>query len=1026
MTFTDIFVRRPVLATVVSLLILVLGLRAVFSLPVLQYPRTQNAVVTVTTTYPGADPDVVAGFITTPLEGAIAQANGIDYMVSSSASSSSIITVNLRLNWDSGKALTEISAKVNSVLNQLPSGAEQPVLALKVGQTVDAMYIGFRSDLLEPNQITDYLVRVVQPKLQSLEGVQTAEILGAKKFALRAWLDPLKLAAYQLTATDISVALANNDYIAGIGSTKGQMIQIDLTASTALHSVDEFRELVVKQAGGAVVRLKDVAEVSLGADDYDTSMMFGGKRSIAVGIQVAPTANLLDVIGRVRAAFPAIHDQLPEGLEGLILYDSTEFVNASIDEVVKTLVEALAIVTVVVFVFLGSWRSVLIPVVAIPLSLVGAFTMMLMFGFSINLLTLLALVLAIGLVVDDAIIVVENVERHLAEGSRPFDAAIQAARELAGPIVVMTVVLVAVYVPLGFQGGLTGALFTEFAFTLVGAVTISAIVALTLTPMMAAHFLVPHAELGRFDRRMVDAIDVVMTGVTDRYRRFLTGTLNYLPVTAVFAALVLSSIAFLYVGSKSELAPEEDQGFILGLATPPANATLQQRQLYNKSISDQILAFPETETVFEINMPTQTIFGHVLKPWNERAATVAAIQPRDQAVFDGSAGLKVVAFSPPALPGADGLPLQLVIATTDGFERLSEISDLFQRKALETGRFIFLDNDLKLDKKQATVVIDRDKTAQLGLKLSDVGGALGALVGGGHVNWFSLAGRSYKVIPQVMQRYRLTADQLLDSHVRASDGSMVPLRTIASVVEKTVPESLNHFQQTNSATIGGVAFPGVTTGEALETMRAVAKDVLPSGYTIDYGGPSRQFVQESSGMVTTFLFAILIIFLTLAAQFESFRDPVIILVSVPMSIAGALIFIFLGIGGASINIYTQVGLITLIGLISKHGILMVEFANEQQDHGRSKHDAIIAAATIRLRPILMTTAAMVLGVVPLIMATGAGAVSRFAMGLVIATGLAIGTLFTLVVVPAFYMMIGTDRQKAKSMVPTDRTTVAAH
>ncbi|WP_333825478.1 efflux RND transporter permease subunit [Pinisolibacter sp.] len=1026
MTFTDIFIRRPVLATVVSLLILVLGLRAVFSLPVLQYPRTQNAVVTVTTIYPGADPDVVAGFITTPLEGAIAQANGIDYMSSTSTSSVSTITVNLRLNWDSGKALTEINAKVNSVLNQLPNGAEQPVLSLKVGQTIDSMYIGFRSDILEPNQITDYLVRVVQPKLQSVEGVQTAEILGAKRFALRAWLDPQRLAAHQLTAADVSAALVNNDYIAGIGSTKGQMIQVNLTASTALHSVAEFRDLVVKQVGGAVVRLKDVGEISLGADDYDTSMIFGGKRSIAIGIQVAPTANLLDVIGRVRDAIPAIRAQLPEGLEGIVLYDSTDFVNSSIAEVIRTLLEALAIVTVVVFLFLGSWRSVLIPVIAIPLSLVGTFTMMLIFGFSINLLTLLALVLAIGLVVDDAIIVVENVERHLAEGMAPFGAALSAARELAGPIIVMTVVLVAVYVPLGFQGGLTGALFTEFAFTLVGAVTVSAVVALTLTPMMSAHLLVPHARLGRFDRKVVDTIDVVMSWVTTRYRRMLTGSIDYLPVTAVFAALILTSIGFLYVGSKSELAPDEDQGIVIGFATPSANGTLQQRQLYNKGISDRLLAVPETQTVFELNLPSQTIFGHVLKAWDQRSRTAMALLPGDQAIFDGNAGLKTVAFLPPALPGANGLPIQFVIGTTNDFDQLAEVSNLFQQAALKTGRFIFLDNDLKIDKKQSTVLIDREKTAQLGLKLSDVGGALGALIGGGHVNWFSLAGRSYKVVPQVMQRYRLTADQILDTYLRAGDGSMITLRTVASVVDKTVPESLNHFQQVNSATIGGVAFPGVTTGEALEALQQIAKEVLPQGYTIDYGGPSRQFVQESSGMVATFLFAILIIFLALAAQFESFRDPVIILVSVPMSIAGALIFIFLGIGGASLNIYTQVGLITLIGLISKHGILMVEFANEQQEHGLSKHDAIIEAAAIRLRPILMTTAAMVLGVVPLIMATGAGAVSRFAMGLVIATGMSIGTIFTLLVVPAFYMMIAADRSKAKDTAEREGNMVIAH
>lgn len=1030
MTFTDIFIRRPVLATVVSLLILVFGLRAIFSLPILQYPRTQNAVVTVTTTYPGADPDVVAGFVTTPLEGAVAQANGIDTMTSTSVSGVSTITVNLRLNWDSGKAMTEINAKVNSVLNQLPSGTQQPILTLKVGQTIDSMYIGFRSDVLEPNQVTDYLVRVVQPRLQSLEGVQTAEVIGAKKFALRAWLDPDRLAAYQLTASDVATALTANDYIASVGATKGQMVQVDLTASTALHSVGEFRDLVLKQSGGAVVRLRDVAEVTLGADDYDSAINFGGKQAIAIGIQTAPDANLLEVIGRVRAVYPSIRDALPTGIESAILYDSTEFVNASIEEVVSTLFEAIAIVTVVVFLFLGSWRSVLIPVVAIPLSLIGTFTMMLMFGFSINLLTLLALVLAIGLVVDDAIIVVENIERHLAEGATPLEAAIAAARELASPIIVMTVVLVAVYVPLGFQGGLTGSLFIEFAFTLVGSVTISAIVALTLTPMMGSRVLVPHARLGRLDRKMVDAVDRVLGGLTERYRRLLGGALEYKPVTVVFSVLVLISIGFLYVGSKSELSPEEDQGFLMGMASSASNATLQQRQAFAKPLVDGLLAYPETETVFEIDSTAQTIFGHVLKPWNARKADSAAIQARDQALYDSNAGLKTVAFNPPSLPGASGLPIQVVVTTTAGFDRLAEVSNQLLAGAVATGRFIFLDNDLKIDKKQSTVHIDRDKTAQLGLKLSDVGGALGSLVGGGHVNWFSLVGRSYKVIPQIMQRYRLTADQILNTQIRAADGSMVPIRTVATIVDETMPQSLNHFQQANSATISGVAYPGVTTGEALDAIREVAASVLPAGYSLDFAGTSRQFVQESSGMVNTFLFAILIIFLTLAAQFESFRDPIVILVSVPMSIAGALLFIFIGIGGASLNIYTQVGLITLIGLISKHGILMVEFANEQQQkHGLSKHDAIIAAATIRLRPILMTTAAMVLGVVPLIIATGAGAASRFAMGLVIATGLSIGTLFTLFVVPAFYMLIAQGHAEGDAVerahAPRDATAEIA-
>ena len=525
MKFTDIFIRRPVLATVVSLAILVLGLRAAGTLPILQYPRTENAVVTVTTLFPGADPAVIAGFITTPLENAIAQANGIDDMTSRSQPGVSTITVNLRLNYDPDKALSQIQTKISSVLNQLPPGTLQPVLSVTVGQTIDAMYIGFYSTVLKPNQLTDYLVRAVQPKLQAVAGVQNAEILGGKNFALRAWLDPAKLAAYGLTASDVAKALADNDYISGLGTTKGQMVQVNLAASTGLHSLEQFRDLVVKQSGGAIVRLKDVANVSLGSDDYDSEVSFDGKEAVYIGIQVAPGANLLDVIKGVRAALPGIEAALPQGITGTVVYDSTAFVNSSINEVVRTLIEAMLIVTVVVFLFLGSPRSSLIPIIAIPLSLVGTFTMMLIFGFSINLLTLLALVLAIGLVVDDAIIVVENVNRYLEEGMRPVPAAIAAARQLGGPIIAMTVVLVAVYVPVGFQGGLTGALFTEFAFTLVGAVTISAIVALTLSPMMCSRLLGSAGGGSRsWEARLAGFIDRRFAGLRRAYERRLSGS----------------------------------------------------------------------------------------------------------------------------------------------------------------------------------------------------------------------------------------------------------------------------------------------------------------------------------------------------------------------------------------------------------------------------------------------------------------------------------------------------------------------
>ncbi|WP_420133254.1 efflux RND transporter permease subunit [Rhodopseudomonas sp.] len=1005
-SFTDIFIRRPVLAIVVSLMILVLGLRAMSGMPILQYPRTQNAIVTVTTSYPGADPDVVAGFITQPLENAVAQANGIDYMTSTSTTGTSTISINLRLNYDTGKALTEINTKVNSVLNQLPSGTQQPVLTVKIGQTIDSMYIGFRSDVIDSNQITDYLLRVVQPKLQAVEGVQTAELLGSKTFAMRAWLDPIRLAAYGVTASEVATALTNNDYIASLGNTKGQMVQVNLTASTSLHSVDEFKKLIVKQANGAIVRLQDVANVTLGADDYESATMFNGRQSVYIGIQIAPTANLLDVIKGVRASLPALEQQLPNGLTMGVIYDSSEFVNSSIDEVIHTLVEALVIVTLVVFAFLGSWRSVLIPVIAIPLSLIGTFLMMLVFGFSINLLTLLALVLAIGLVVDDAIIVVESVNHHMEEGMTARQAAFAAARQLANPIIAMTVVLIAVYVPIGFQGGLTGALFTEFAFTLVGAVTISAIVALTLTPMMSANMLKPvdHAG-GDLESRMVLAVDRVMGRVTAAYSRSLTGALNFLPVIAVFAVLVLSSVYWLYTSSQSELAPEEDQGIILAQSVSAPDATLQQKLLYTQQAYETFKKHPETEAVFQVEAQSTSIAGWVLKPWDQRRATTKTLQPMIQQELNEIAGQKIVAFQQSPLPGSNGLPMQIVIGTSDGFDKLNGVADKFMQDALNTGLFIFLNNDLKIDQPRASVVIDREKTSLLGLKMSDVGAALSSLLGGGYVNYFSLDGRSYKVIPQVKQEARLNTDQVLDYYIRASDNTMVPLSTVARIQKKTVPESLNHFQQVNAATIAGVVAPGVTTGDAITALRDLAKRTLPAGYTIDFGGASRQYVQESGGFVTTFAFALIVIFLSLAALFNSFRDPVVILLSVPMSLAGALIFISLGIGGASINIYTQVGLTTLMGLISKHGILMLEVANEEQIAGKSKRDAIVAAATLRLRPILMTTAAMVLGVIPLIIASGAGASARYNLGLVIGTGLAIGTLFTLYVVPAAYVLM---------------------
>jgi multidrug efflux pump len=1009
MNFTDVFIRRPVLASVISLLVLLVGLRSFGLLTVREYPQMSNAQVTVTTAYPGASAELVRGFITSPLESAIAEANGIDYLESTSVQGESIITAQLVLNYDPTKALTEITTKVNSVRNQLPPAAELPTLDIQVGQTTDDMYIGFYSDVLKSNQITDYLLRVVQPKLATLPGVQKAEVLGAHRFAMRIWLKPDRMAALGVTPSDVSEVLAANNYLAGVGQTKGSMISVSFTASTDLHSAKEFRDLIVKHSGGTLVHLGDIADVELGSETYDTVVQFNGKSATFIGIQSAPNANSLDVIKRVRATLPGIRAQLPSGLQLDVPYDATEYINDSIHEVVKTLAEALSIVIVVIFLFLGSMRAVVIPVVTMPLSLIGAGMIMLALGFSINLLTLLAMVLAIGLVVDDAIIVVENIERHVHEGMRPFDAAIRGARELGSPIIAMTITLVAVYAPIGFVGGLTGSLFTEFAFTLAGAVLISGLIALTLSPMMCSKLLKSAQKKG-----FAHFLDTTFDGIRNAYRRTLHGTLDYRPVTLVFAVAVLVSCFFLFQSTRKELAPTEDQGLILAIANASADANIDQTMLYTKEITKIFQSFPETGAIFQLNGASgggaaatgnSAISGMVLKPWNERARSQMQLLPIVQGKLNGISGLQIAAFPRPPLPGAGhGLPVQFVVGTTESELALDKASQALLHAARTSGRFAFVNTDLKYDLPQVRIVIDRAKAAQMGLDMQQVGSDLASMLGGNYVNYFSIAGRSYRVIPQVQRVARLNPDQLDSYYVRASDGQMIPLSTIVSLQRQVVPEQLKRFQQLNSATISAVLAPGVSMGEALDYLKSAAARILPQGYGVDYAGQSRQYVQEGSALVLTFFFAIIVIFLVLAAQFESFRDPLIMLVSVPMSISGALIFLTLGF--ATVNIYTEVGLITLIGLISKHGILIVQFANQlQMEEGLDRREAVEKAAAIRLRPILMTTAAMVMGVLPLILASGPGAVSRFDMGLVIASGMAIGTLFTLFVVPAMYTVL---------------------
>lgn len=1031
MRFTDIFIQKPVLATVVSLFILLFGVRAVFDLNVRQFPEVQNAVVTISTAYIGADADLVQGFITTPMEREVAEAEGIDYLVSTSRAGISIVEAHLELDYDPNEALTQISAQVDKIRSDLPSESEDPVVDLSVGQDVAAMYMSFYSEHLSNNQTTDYLIREVQPELATVNGVQRAEILGAQSFAMRAWLDADRMASFGVTGRDVREALQRNNVLSAVGQTRGSMVGLDLTADTDLNRPEEFEQLILFEADGDLVRLGDVAEIELGSENYDTSVRFNGQAATFVGIELAPDANALDVIAEVRDVFDErILPRLPSGLEGEIVYDSTDYIQSAIDEVLLTIGLALVIVLVVIYLFLGSLRSVLIPAVAVPLSLVGTFMLMLLMGFSLNLLTLLAMVLAIGIVVDDAIIMLENISRHIEEGMSRMDAAIRGARELAWPIVAMSTTLVAVFLPLGFIGGLTGTLFVEFAFTLAATVVISGIVAITLSPMMCSKILRDGSVEKR--GRIESWLDARFEGLQQRYQRRLHGALNDRSTIAVFGAIVLVSCYFLFVTSQTELEPPEDQGFAFSIMEGDAYMGLDWLER-NTALTDRYFdEIPELENIFIVNgfgggpgiagASNQALGGFVLAPWDQRDRdTETILQDELQPRLDRIPALDVFAVQPPQLPTpGDGTPVGVVLGSTGSFEELEQFASEIMDRAMATGRFIFMDTDLDFDQPQVDLKIDRERAAQLGIDMATLNADLATMLSGGFAGRFAMENRSYRVIPQVQRSERLNPEQLEELFTRTRDGEPVPLSSVVTLEESVRPRSLKRFQQLNAVTLSGVPRPGVTLGEALEIVDAIAADVLPSDVSVDYAGQSRQLKSEGGGLVVTFFFALLVIFLVLAAQFESFRDPLIILTTVPMSIAGALIFISLGV--TSLNIYTQVGLLTLIGLIAKHGILIVEFANQLQRQGRTLREAIEEAASLRLRPILMTTAATVVAMVPLLTASGAGAGSRFAMGLVIASGMAIGTLFTLFVVPAIYLYLARDHQAGGGAEPVSAAT----
>jgi len=1034
-SFTDLFIRRPVLAIVVNLLILIAGVQAWHSLNIRQYPRSENSTVSISTVYVGASAELVRGFITTPLEQAIASADGIDYVQSKSLQGFSLINARLKLNYEPTKALADITAKVNQVRNDLPPEAEVPSISVQSADTQYASaYLSFASDILTQAEITDYLTRVVQPRLASVAGVQRAEILGARTFAMRIWLKPDRMAAFHISPAQVRQVLAANNFLAAVGNTKGALVQVNLTANTDLNSVDDFKRLVVYQSDDTIVRLEDIADVVLGAEDYDTSVRYSGQTAVFMGIFPLPNANTIDVIKRTRVELNDIKRDVPKGLDVSIGYDASEYISNAIREVTKTLGDTLLIVIVVIYLFLGSIRSALIPMFAIPVSLIGGIFLMQAFGFTLNLLTLLAIVLSVGLVVDDAIVVVENVERHLREGRSRREAALVGARELLGPIIAMTITLAAVYTPIGLQGGLTGALFREFALTLAGTVTISGIVALTLSPVMSAHML---RSAAAEERGFTGWVNHHFDRLRTAYGRALERTLQSRPyVYAVWAAVFLAAFP-MYNMSPKELAPSEDQSVLFGIINTAANASADQKTFFGRAAEQAFLATPEVDLTFQILFApavaslydTDGFSGMVVKPWHDpRRRTVFEIQPEVQARLSRIPGFQIFVTTPPALPGGSNFPIEFIIASTADFKRLLEFAQQIQAKAMQSGMFFFPPQiDLKYDQPQAEVVIDRDKVAALGLDLSRVGSDLAAAVGGDYVNRFNIAGRSYKVIPQIVRAERLNPDQITDLYINGPQGEPVPLSTVAHIENTTVPRSLNRFQQLNAVKLSGLT--NRTLDQALTVLEDAAREVLPPGYSTDYTGESRQLRHEGNKFLPSFVLAIVMIFLALAVQFNSFRDPCIILFgSVPLAMFGALLFTFLKMPNPNIpfwtsgwtttlNIYAQVGLVTLVGLIAKNGILVVEFANKLQEQGKAKHEAVRLAAMTRLRPVLMTSIATVAGHFPLTLVTGAGAAARNSIGLVLVGGMTIGTVFTLFVLPSIYLLLAKDHGKDRGPMP---------
>jgi hydrophobe/amphiphile efflux-1 (HAE1) family protein len=1012
MNLTDVFIRRPVLATVLSLLVVLLGMRAFQSLSLREYPEVTYPVINVTTVYPGANADLMQGFITRPLERAIASAEGLDFIEAKSEDGVSRISAHLRAGYSVDAAFADVSAKVAQERKNLPRETEDPIVEKETGMGSDTLqYLSFTSKQLSQQQITDYLDRVVQPVLATIDGVGTVEIYGRRDYAMRIWLDPARLAAYGLTPGDVREAVQANNVQSAAGTVRSESTQLFVNPRTGLEDAEGFARLVVSRDAKSVVRLGDVARVELGAQNYDTRVSDDGTGAVFIGIKAAVSANPLDVGQRIRDAMPQLRAQLPQALEGSVVFDATTTIRHSVNEVVKTLVEASLIVVLIIFLFLGSLRSVIIPVITIPLSLIGVLAVMLWLGFSVNLLTLLAMVLAIGLVVDDAIVVVENIQRHIEEGTPPFEAALVGAREIAFPVLAMTLTLAAVYAPIGFLGGLTGKLFIEFAFTLAGAVLVSGLVALTLSPMMCARLLRPEAS----SNRLVALLDRNFDFTKRLYRRLLRATLANRPSALVFAATVLVSIVFLFGAIPQELAPLEDTGQVFVVGEGPLDSTIEHTWRWVAEAEEILRDVPERWRYWLVGggFGQNTFFGMImLKPWSERERSALDVQADLLTKMSKIPGLRINTFNFPSIPGASAeLPLRFVVSGTGSYELVHQVAEEIEAKARASGLFVYVDSELRFDKPELQLRIDRDKASRLGIDMAQIGSTLANYLGEIEASRIDLDSRSYKVILQLERAYRVDPAQLDTYYLRTTNGEQVPLSAVVSRVRENRPNALTEFQQLNSATIGAMMSPGASLGDGIEWFETQGRSLLPQGFSADYLGQSRQFMAEGNKLLLTFLFSMIVIYLVLAAQFESFTDPLTVLVSVPLSVCGALIPLALGL--ATMNIYTQIGLLTLIGLISKHGILIVDFANRlQQRSGLSVTEAVVEAASVRLRPILMTTAAMVCGVLPLLLASGAGAQARISIGIVITFGMTVGTLFTLFVVPVIYTMVAGGHQRA--------------